>query len=126
MRAKKCGEITFACRLVADDVQAHESAVTASTVLRARHPNLFADTSLEPLAFVTMSSAGSIEPVHFDESGFHTLTSAVDGSTLFLIAVPTSDTASTPPKIADGDSFTLMRGKDVMVYLVMLKAGTHL
>ena len=82
----------------------------------------FADTALEPRGFFILSSVGTIHPVHFDASSFFTLIGALDGTKVFLIACPTSDTAPTSPNKENGDPFVLMRGNDVTVYLVVLKA----
>src|SRR5258708_33972738 len=81
------------CRLVADDIYAHQSITTASKLPHTHKGRVFADTALEPCAFFILSSSGTIHPVHFDASAFHTLLSALDGQKLFLIACPTSDTA---------------------------------
>jgi hypothetical protein len=87
---------------------------------------VFADTSLDPRAFFILSSPGTIHPVHFDTSGFFTLINTLDGLKLFLIACPTSDTTPTPPNMANSHPFVLMRGKNVTVYLVVLKPGNLL
>lgn len=73
-----------------------------------------------------MSSAGTLHDVHFDGSAFHTAISPVDGRKLFLIACPVTDTPLTASNEVGGDPFILMRGEDVLVYLVVLKVGDHL
>src|SRR6266478_5720940 len=85
--------MAFTCRLVADDVCAHQSITTASKLQHTHKGRVFADTALKPCAFFILSSSGTIHPVHFDASAFHTLLSALDGQKPFLITCPASDTA---------------------------------
>lgn len=126
LESRELLSIAFTCRLVADDVHAHQSITTASKLQHTHKGRVFADTALEPHAFFILSSSGTIHPVHFDASAFHTLLSALDGQKLFLITCPTSDTAPTAPNIMDGDPFVLMKSNDVTVYLVVLKPGNLL
>jgi hypothetical protein len=107
-------------RLVADDVRAHRSAVTGSTVSQTPPHGFFSDSALEPRGFFILSSAGTAHPVHFDASAFHTYLNAVDGRKLLLVACPVLDTENTPPKYADGDPFILISSKSVNVYLFVL------
>jgi hypothetical protein len=105
---------------------AHQSVVTTSKLRPMAERDIFANMGLEPRAFFILSSAGTVHPVHFDASGFFTLISAVDGLKLFLIACPMSDTAPTLPNMVDSHPFLLMQGKNVTVYLVVLKPGNFL
>ena len=71
--------IAFMYRLVADDVHAHQSITTALKLQQTHKGKVFMDTALEPCAFFILSSSGTIHPVHFNASAFHTLLSALDG-----------------------------------------------
>lgn len=110
-------------RLVADDIRAEESSAISLGVSEAQGNRSFGNTKPDPRAFFIFSSFGTTHPVHFDASGFSTLIAALDGQKLFLIACPTSDMEPTSPNMENGDSFVLMQGPNVRVYLVVLKAG---
>lgn len=78
-------------------------------------------TALEPLCFFILSSAGTLHPVHFDGSAFHTVLSTLSGYKFAFIGCPISDTEPTPPNLKDGDPFILMRNERVIIYLVVIR-----
>jgi hypothetical protein len=113
----------YACRLVADDVEAQGSITAASHVKQGDERRFFAEAALEPRGFFILSAAGTVHPVHVDGSGFCTLIGAVDGHKIFILGCPNSDTAPTPPNVEGGDPFILMQGPDVTVYLIVVKTS---
>jgi hypothetical protein len=114
------------CSIVADDVKAQESATTGSTREVPLDSLVLQRPELEARCFYIISSAGTVHPVHFDASGFHTLLNVLSGFKLGLVACPISDTEPTPPNLAGGDPFIVMRSDRYIIYLIVLKPGVHL
>src|SRR5260370_38371552 len=97
LESRELLSIAFTCRLVADDVCAHQSITTASKLQHTHKGRVFADTALEPCAFFILSSSGTIHPVYFDAIAFHTLLSALHAQNLFLIPCPPAYLAPPSP-----------------------------
>lgn len=114
------------CSIVADDVKAHESVISGSTVEQGPGSEFLQQTALEPRCFYILSAAGTVHPVHFDGSAFHTLLNVLCGFKLVFLACPISDTEPTPPNLVGGDPFIIMKSDRVIIYLVVLKPGVHL
>jgi hypothetical protein len=112
------------CSTVTDDIKAHESVISGSTVEQGT--GFLQHTALEPRCFYILSAAGTVHPVHFDGSTFHTLLNVLSRFKLVLLACPISNTEPTPPNLFGGDPFIIMKSDRIIIYLIVLKPGVHL
>ena len=120
-RPGSCAKFPYACRLVADDVEAQGSVTAVSHIQQVHECRFFAQAALEPCGFFILSAAGMVHPVHVDGSGFCTLIGVIDSHKIFILGCPTSDTTPTPPSAGGGDLFILLQGPDIVVYLIVVK-----
>ena len=103
------------CSIVVDNVKAQESATTGSTwevslnFLVLQHPEL------EAQCFYIISSVGTMHPVHFNANRFHMLLNVLSGFKLGLVVCPISDTEPTPPNLARGDTFIIMKSDQYII-----------